>query len=280
MAGVKDILVAYNGLDTARAALATGLALAREYEAHLTGCFPYNPPEVLATAERWMTKGLTQEFKQITARMESNARGAVEQSYREITAEFEAPELLHWLKMVGNSDRAITKAARHFDLTLIGQNADLAQAATDPIHPDVVALRSGKPVLVVPAKYEGLPKARKVVIAWDGKRAAARTVGDALHLLGPFAGANILTVGKPDDKAEFWARQLCSHLERHGVEARSETLAPRVSTGRTIIDYCVQSDADLLIMGAYEHSKFSEDILGGTTNEVMAALSIPVFMAH
>lgn len=281
MTGVRDILVAYDGHDAARAALTTGLALAGRTGAHLTGCFPYDPPEILPTSERWMTRGLTSEFRTIAARMETAAREAVEQSFRAITGPFADQERIHWLRLGGNSDLAITKAARHFDLTVIGKGTRAAEApGTSLIHPDVVALRSGKPVLIVPEGYGGLPEVPRVVIGWDGKRAAARTIGAALHLLGGFGATTVLTVGTVDEKAAFWLDLLATHLERHGVEPAIVSRPAEASIARTIIDTCGELSADLLVMGAYEHSKFSEDFLGGTTNDVLREIPLPVLMAH
>lgn len=281
MSGIRDILVAYDGLETARSALSTGLSIASRANAHVTGCYPYTPPEMLANAERWMTKGLTREFREIAQRIEQTARDAVQDSFREISADFADPERLHWLKIVGNADIAITKAARHFDLTLIGKGMTAAERPESMIHPDVVALRSGKPVLVVPEGCTRLPEAGRVVIAWDGKRAAARTVSAGINIcLGSIGEATVLAVGKIDDQARFWLDQMVTHLGRHDIRAVVEVRPTSGSVSRTIIDCCAEVSADMLMMGAYEHSKFSEDILGGTTNDVMRTVHVPVFMAH
>ncbi len=277
---LKDILVPYNGQNTANCALKQAILLAEKHAAHVTACFPYDPPAVVSTARQLMSKRLEEQFHQIVDRMEVEARSAIRQAFDEQVAGVSVPERVHSLEIIGNSDIAVTKAARHFDVTFIGQNLSGYSDGSNMIHPDVIALRSGKPVLVVPHRDPSSDLARRVVIAWDGKRAAARAVGEAMQLFGPFADASVLRVGSQDASADYWAKQLCTNLSRHGTQAEDVSKMAKGSVAQTILDHCADFKADLLVMGAYEHSKFSEDILGGTTNDVLSSLIIPCFMAH
>ncbi|GKY90112.1 universal stress protein [Sinisalibacter aestuarii] len=278
--GLKNILVPYNGTTSANRALAQALSIAEERGAHVTGCFPYEAFDSLGVFDLPMSRPLKEDFRKIAKRMETEARKAVEERFREATSACAAPDRLHCLDITGDTDIAITKAARHFDLTVISP----ADPEDDPdarqVHPDVIALRSGKPVLIVPKGKPTGAIGRRVVLAWDGKRAAARAVGEVLQMFGPIGAAFVLRVGAPDEAADFWSGQLCDHLARHDTPATFLRRDESGSIAATILDVCNEVGADLLVMGAYEHSKFGEDLLGGTTNDILAGLSIPVFMAH
>lgn len=277
---VKDILVAFDGRPCAHAALQAGVRLAGDFAAHLTGCAPRPPFAGVGRTESVPGFALPTEVQEITARIARDAREAAERAFRGAAGDVLPAERLHWLDLRGEADLALTKAARHFDMTLIGTDSENGPGHGAEVHPDVIALRSGRPVLVVPEGAPDCPLGRRVVVAWDGKRAAARTVGAAVRLLGSLTRATILTVGPPDPARDGWGVQLCTNLRRHGIDAEHVTVPVQRSVGRTLLKACADRDADLLIMGAYEHSKFSEDILGGTTNEILAHLECPVFLAH
>jgi nucleotide-binding universal stress UspA family protein len=91
----------------------------------------------------------------------------------------------------------------------------------------------------------------------------------------------ILTVGRDDAVMERQSDMLREHLDRHGVTTEWRPLRPDgLSTAAAILDWCAANDPELLIMGAYEHSKFRDDLIGGVTNAVLAGAACPVLMAH
>ena len=150
--------------------------------------------------------------------------------------------------------------------------------------PDLVALRSGSPVMVVPRDFNRGPINDHVVLAWDGTRAAARAMADAIHILEEVSLVTILTVGEPTPIEKARQADVATHLLRHGIDTELVTIpnhrGNRVSVGEVIVDYCEEKRPDVLVMGAYEHSKFREDYFGGVTNTVLKDVSIPVFMSH
>lgn len=71
-----------------------------------------------------------------------------------------------------------------------------------------------------------------------------------------------------------------THLQRHGVEGIHENFPDTLPVAETILNYCTRHDPSLLVLGAYEHSKFREDFLGGVTSDVLANTTIPVLLSH
>ena len=150
--------------------------------------------------------------------------------------------------------------------------------------PDLVALQSGRPVMVVPGDFDRGPVNDRVVLAWDGRRAAARAMADAVHFLEEVSVVTILTVGDPNPVEASLQTDVATHLSRHGIETELVKIASQrrshEAIGEAIVDYCEQNRPDVLVMGAYEHSKFREDTFGGVTNTVFREATIPVFMSH
>ena len=122
-----------------------------------------------------------------------------------------------------------------------------------------------------------------VIIAWDESHEATRAVHDALPLLECAENIRIVSVSK-DDKEEKESMIICDdlreHLAHHGVQA--EVVSPKKSdkgTGSTILESALEYDADLIVMGAYGHSRFKEIVLGGVTKYMLDHATIPLFLS-
>ncbi|WP_212524386.1 universal stress protein [Actibacterium sp. MT2.3-13A] len=278
---LKNILVAYNGNDTSDHALRLGLAIAAKRDAHLTGVFAHGAPRSIESVDGWLPEGLSQQFQELAEKIQKEVVSGVEGKFRAVIAEAKDPAKVHWMGLRGMADDAISKIARTFDLTIVGKYSPSEYGEQLEIHPDVIALRSGKPVIVVP-ELTGAPKmCDNVVVGWDGKRTSAKAVSDLLHILPPINNLTLLRIGdERQSEPDAATRRLLTHIERHGVDAKYVVRKREHSIARSLIDACNDLGATLLVMGAYEHSKFSEDLLGGVTNEVLRSLSKPVFMSH
>ncbi len=136
-----------------------------------------------------------------------------------------------------------------------------------------VMFGSGRPVLLLPegTSRELSTSFDTIVVAWDHSRPAARAVADALPLLQAAKRVHVVTV--VDEKRLAKPRsgvELSKHLARHGVEVEFEEVhAKGRAIGDTLEAYCVGRKVDLLVMGAYGHSRVREFILGGATNSVL-----------
>ena len=112
------------------------------------------------------------------------------------------------------------------------------------------------------------------------QRAASRALADAMDLLEDKHEVTLLHVGT-EDQIRRPGQDIMEHLSRHGLEASLGVQAPgKLSTSDIILNTCAERDAGLLVMGAYEHSRFAEMLLGGVTRDVVARTHIPVLMSH
>lgn len=139
------------------------------------------------------------------------------------------------------------------------------------------------PVLVVPTGHAMAAMPGRVVIGWNQSREAMVAIRAALPLLKTAHMVNIAVIDPPQHGPERSdpGGMLCQMLVRHGVKAEVSVLArsmPRVSD--ILSRHLRDMNADLLVMGAYGHSRLREAILGGATRNMLEQAEVPVLMAH
>ena len=175
----------------------------------------------------------------------------------------------------------VTDHARLHDITIIpiGEQATLQHYVAE-----CVVFGSGRPTILVPEDSKRRrPSSFDVVgVAWDYSRPAARALADALPILERAKSVRVVTVTqeKRIDTRRSSA-ELAKHLGCHGIRAvlEEEEAAGR-TIGETLEDYATTHDLDLLVMGAYGHSRMRDFILGGATKTIVANPSLPVLLSH
>ncbi len=125
-------------------------------------------------------------------------------------------------------------------------------------------------------------KLDRVIVCWDGSRAAARAVADSLPFLQKSKQVEIVLVAGKGFKAdEAPGADLAKHLARHGLKITLKRItSPEIDVASTILSYAADANADLIVMGGYGHSRLREFILGGTTSGILQAMTVPVLMSH
>jgi nucleotide-binding universal stress UspA family protein len=190
-----------------------------------------------------------------------------------------------WRAAPGWPSEVAAVHGRYADLIILGQiNPDDARSPLVRPRPEEVALLAGRPILVVPYTGNFSNVGGNALVAWDASREATRAVNDAMPLL---AGASSVTVIAVDPKqsqdghGEIPGADIALHLARHGVSAQVEcAVSGGIGIGNTLLSRASDLGADLLVMGAYGHSRVHELWLGGATRTVLASMTLPVLMAH
>lgn len=175
----------------------------------------------------------------------------------------------------------VTRQARTRDLCLLPRPAGIEQQFDVA---EAVVFGCGRPVLMFRAGALGDLKTWPglAVVAWDGSRGAARAMADALPLLKRAGRVRVLTVlnEKPGARAEL-GLDAVRHLAMHGVTAvRDEIDGGGKPIGETLDAYLVREEANLLVMGAYGHSRLQEFLLGGATDYALRSATCPVLLSH
>ncbi len=141
---------------------------------------------------------------------------------------------------------------------------------------------AGRPCLLYPDKSKQLFSIDHVLICWDFSRSAARTVADALPLLHNAKRIRVVIFrGEKDIPIEDAGNHLVKYLASHGIAAEAEEIDIGDHTiGQAILEHARSSGVDLILMGAYGHSRMREFLLGGATKEVLDKSTIPLLMSH
>ena len=185
----------------------------------------------------------------------------------------------------GTAAGVVVTHGRAADLIVIAQKAP-TWSYTDMLEePERIAIESGRPVLVIPNAGDFTCPPKRVLVAWNGTRESTRAVFDALPLLKSATEVNVLWIDPQRDKAtagDIPGAELCATLSRHGIH--STAIATKAAAGRrrhgTVGAREKAAALDLLVMGAYGHTRLREFFLGGVSKHVFANMTCPVLMSH
>jgi nucleotide-binding universal stress UspA family protein len=135
---------------------------------------------------------------------------------------------------------------------------------------------------MVPYIHKGPLTLDRVMICWDGGRAATRAVADSLPLLKKAKNVEVVIVSNGRAKSdEVPGADLGQHLARHGLTVEVKRItSPDIDVASTILSYAADSSADLIVMGGYGHSRLREFVLGGATRGILESMTVPVLMSH
>jgi len=275
---ITNLLVAYNGLPGSDAALSGALMMQRYFDAHLTGLFAHGGSSLAHQMKPWMPQSIQNAILEVQ-----------EKSHVEIEARFRAAcggvptDKLHWIDHPGPVQRTVATYARLYDITVLGMHeaaADYGQSHIE-IYPDRIAYDSGRPVILFPANYTGSVFNRRALVAWDGGRAAARALADAMQILETEDHVEIVSIGRAPFDTTLPGIDVGTVLDRHKVKVTlTELPRGRKTIAETLVDHCEATGAGLLVMGAYEHSPLREGLFGGVTHDIALMARIPVLMSH
>ena len=277
IANVKNILIGFvRDEQSLSPALNYGLALAAHAHAHVTIqalslriIAPYSPigdiASTLATADNKRRHATAASVVE-KARQDALALG--------VSCTAEAPQLPY-----DELSFAFSTRARVHDLTVLDADSELLSLTEGVLHQAL--FESGRPVIVVPQVADRFA-CKRVLIAWDGSAKAARALNDALPFLRAADHVEIVSVaGEKDLSRSIPGADLAPHLERHGVEVTVRNLvAPDGDVAETLQQEAGAFGADMIVMGAFVHSRLRELVFGGVTRSMLERSAIPLFLSH
>ena len=270
----KTILVHIDEHPRRSERLALALGLGAAFEAHVVGLFALEAARIpsYALAE---AGPLVQE---IELRRRREAAAVAEKEFRQ--AERRAAGKAEWRLSMDSALGAVRLNARYADLLVAGQPEPGDLFGFD--FAAEIILSTGRPVLFVPYAGRFAACGKRVLVAWNASREAARAVSDALPLLARAEAVEVVAFD-PDrgDHGEVPGADLSLYLARHGVKASAaRQRAPSLDIGAQILSRAADTGADLIVMGGYGHSRLREVVLGGATRSLLEAMTVPVLMSH
>jgi nucleotide-binding universal stress UspA family protein len=275
----KTILVHLNDTRRAEAVLEPAVRLATRHNSHLIGLhvqasvpappipMPYGQEVVRAVAAAQQKE--TEEIAATFARMTVNQ-----------------PFVAEWRVEKGphiDPVEVVMDHSRAADLIVAAQNDPDRDSTPLQDVAERLAIGSGRPVLVVPyvGRYPAI--GRNVVIAWKASRESARAVFDALPILTLAEQVQILEIQEGGGRGNAPAvdTTIAAALSRHGIRATVRTsIAGDISVGDEILSRIADMGADLLVMGAYGHSRMRELVFGGVTRHIARHMTVPTLFSH
>lgn len=269
---IKDILVHVDLSPACDERVRLAMRLAKRFKANLIGAFGLPSSEMVAPPESgaaaiavvtWLA-----ELEEAAARLGQQFVANLRDAGIDGT----------WVAKHGPAGLEIARLARMTDLVVLGQrDPDHSTALTTP---EDVVLACGRPVLMVPYAGRFDDVGENAIIAWNGSRESARAAHDGLPLLGRAKKVLVLSINPEPDQEEL-RDGLVRNLIHHGLDASSEThVVNGASPAEVVLSHVANIGGDLVVMGAYGHSRLRETILGGMTRDILRGMTVPVLMAH
>lgn len=286
---IRTILAAAGGGAATTGAIDLACQLACRFEAHLEGFHVSPDPSAIFAAVdegfgNLAAAGLVETMTEEAAAKAVRVRALFDDiAGRHGIAHRGLPRLVargpsaSWREAAGNAPSLVARHGRFFDLIVLGRSDRVAhEPHSDTI--EEVLMHSGRPVLLAPEK----PPSRVgyvVAVAWNGSPEGVRAVAAALPFLEKANAVSLITAGDADAAGSLNA---VDYLAWHGVNAEHRKVAagPPRQIGRILIAAAEDAGADLLVMGAFGHMPWREQLFGGATRTALTAMKLPLLLMH
>ncbi|WP_299618671.1 universal stress protein [Pelagibius sp.] len=273
---IKSILVHLSDDENHEARLKTAILIAAQHGALVNALFIANPISMPG---------------QITGRGASAAYLAAALETAKTTAESLAEEFKsacqkegldwNWIGEEGDHIALLERHSHAADLILVSRiEAEHLEDHFLLNMAEQLIMKAGIPVLLLPLDYKPAAPGKRILVAWKGTREAVRAVRNALPFLKSAEQVIVLTIGATAEDA-LSETEVVQYLARHGVTAEARNAEEgKEDVGEALLSYAAAHDCDMMVMGAYGHSRLREMLIGGVTRHVVGNTEIPVLMAH
>ncbi len=275
---MRDFLVYCESFKNWPASVDYAARLAASFDGRLTGVYVCPSPSAMVPS--YEAPGLMSELFEATRQLEEEAFGAGP-SFEAFVHERGLAKAT-WLVAEDEVPRALALAGNWHDLLVVGRTGHTSWGSLSAV--GSIVLGSSMPCIVVPQENTALGAVDCIAIAWNGSSEAIRATHSALPLLKRARRVVILHgAQQPPASMSAWKPlfELSDYLSRHGIVSESRILGGIEDvTGTVLLSAAHEAKAQMLVMGAYGHTRFSEWVLGGVTRSVLDQTTIPVFMRH
>jgi len=273
---ISDIAVYVEPNSGQRPTFEAAAKLAAEQDATVTGV--YAIPSVYTTLIGAADAPLPAD---VINQYEETSKQRAEHLQAEFTQVMEAANVRHvWRIEKDTPEIAVSEVFRYADVGMVSQPRN-GQLYNQRQVINQILLRSGRPVLVIP--YIGARESigERVLVGWDGGAQCTRAVHDALPVLVDSDWVEVISI-ENDQKDSLGSNvPVSEHLARHGVEVRATTYPEtELDPGSVLLNCASDHGADMIVAGAWGHSRAREYIFGGTTRTLLNNMTVPVWLSH
>lgn len=277
----RSLLVLLDHTPPCAARTAYAMRLAKDLDCHLVGLAPTDLIDLPAVPKA------AASLNECAALVWDALRDQAERAADAFRAACHASALKSFEAVVDEASKveSLVRHARCSDLTVLTQ-ADSSSAnfyATKNLVESVI-LHSARPTLVLPRAGRFESVGARVLVAWNDSREAARAVSDALPMLQRASQVEVASWRESASTEEKTTRPQLDALHKwlmwHGVSAQVRVESVAAGIADAMLSHAADTDADLIVMGAYGHSRWAERVLGGATRGLLASMTVPVLMSH
>jgi nucleotide-binding universal stress UspA family protein len=275
---IKDMVVNLSVGEGGSYAGDYAVSVAEALDAHLTGiAFLYDavvpvaatgyiPPEVIETQQ---------------ADSEAAAKAALDGFAARASRAGIAAEPMKLAASFAGAGEQFGMIARRFDLAVVGQ-AEPNKDSVEELIAESALFESGRPVIVVPYIQKAPLKLDRVMVCWDGSRAATRAIADAMPLLERAGQVELVIIAdEPGKQDEIAGADMGEHLARHGLNVDVKRMSRGdIDVADALLSHAADANIDFMVMGGYGHSRLREFVLGGVTRSILRSMTVPVLMSH
>jgi nucleotide-binding universal stress UspA family protein len=275
----KDILVHIDSTQASLGRLRLALSLTARFGARLLGLHVIPRPDV----PPYFKPSAVKRIAKIYAENAREAAALSEALFRDNTRDTAVD--ISWYCVAGELDEAIAERARFADLLILGQfDTENPPTLSAFLLPAKVVFEAATPVLVVPDTSRSPEIGKHVMVTWDGSREAARAIRDAIPFIEGAAHVSLIAID-PLRQGHMAGgtntATMVAYLARHGVRAEAREMSSEGKrVAEALIAHATELGADLLVMGAYGHSRVFEFLLGGRTQDLLERTPIPVLLSR
>lgn len=274
---IKDVAIHLTGSGEDAIRMAQAAAIAAEFDAHLSGLLVHEIPEFVVASHPAAAAVVDSLVAESLERAEINTARLTEQF-----ASFGLSYSLRRLDVhAGQAGNALAGEVRLSDL-FVGTRPYGDPARKHHVEEQVL-YNSGRPCMFMPPSHPARSKFDSVLIAWKNTRETARAVAGSMPFLQKAGSVAVAIVEEGTASEQFGVRSagdIGTYLSRHGVSAEIRTISGWTDVDAALMSESQSLGSDLLVMGAYGHSRFREWILGGTTRHMLSYAPVPVLVAH
>jgi nucleotide-binding universal stress UspA family protein len=274
---IKDIVVNLNVGAEASWASDYAISVATALNARLTGIvFLYGPIMPVSRA------GCVPPELEVIERHNQTAVETAQESFTAASARagIKAEPLTLSASLVSAGDQ-FGQIARRFDLAVVGQPEPGTNAVEENII-EAALFDSGGPLIIVPYIQKAPLKLDNVMVCWDGGRAAARAIRDAMPFLRRAGRIEVVIVtNEPGKQDQIERADIGAHLARQGLNVAVKRMPlGDVDVAAMLLSHAADDGVDFIVMGGYGHSRLREFVLGGVTRSMLRTMTVPVLMSH
>ena len=278
MDSINDIGVFVSGSSNLKALLDGAGQFAARHDAHVTGYYVISPPPDISSFTEF--GGIVPQ--DVVDRHYDNARALADEARAAFEKSMDDHNVLRTFQVdEGYALKLAPGQFRYTDVAIVGQvDPDAAESQRPLIN--TILMATGRPLMVMPNTRAPDVIGERVIVGWNRSKEAARSIHDALPLLRLADAVEILDIEEHNNREVLGSSvSMTQHLARHDITATATSI-PRTDTsaGDVILNYAAETNTDLIVAGAWGHTRATEYLFGGVTRTLIEDATIPVWLSH